>query len=171
MEMKFRIAKTFILAYHFFSFYVRVNIFHTLQWVHLFHFSLVQLWYGIVFFSDDFFPSMSLYEWDHDAKIHIKNSHESLLTPFISSWSPFCPNSAHFFQKKSCAQTFMAFQIIFQFTVSKHQAAIIVANTWSKRMTWQFHDKKGLFCYLTNRFFYSKKGLHCKLFRKSEKRW
>ena len=32
-----------------------------------------------------FFPSMSLYEWDHDAKIHIKNSHESL----VHSLHPF----------------------------------------------------------------------------------
>ena len=82
-----------------------------------------------------------------DAKIQIKNSHESLPTPLhtflhgvLSFQSPLI-----FPRKKSCAQTFMAFQIIFQFTVSKHQAAIIVANTWSKRMTWQFHDKKGPF--------------------------
>lgn len=57
------------------------------------------------FFFWWFFPSMSLYEWDHRRQDPYKKF--PWVTPYtlshISSWSPFCPNSAHFSQKKKVA--------------------------------------------------------------------
>ena len=121
-----------------------------------------------------FFPSMSLYEWDHrrqDPYKKIPMSHS--LHPFTHFFvESFLSKLRSFFPEKKVAHKH---SWLFRSFFNLQWVNIRLLSLLRIRDLREWHDnfttKKGLFCYLTNRFFYPKKGLHCKLFKKSEKRW